>query len=275
LENKYILKELIGFDGGERRGVEEFLSECFSDLGWEYSEYDRTEDGKIFGGILNERAKFWRLFDGDTLVGTVAVREIADRSCRPDTKNDGEIQEPNEAEEMQNDKNCKPNEAEVIQNDKSCKPNTKNDGEIHELNEVEEMQKAYRKYQPNEVEEIKSGKNCKPNEKNDSEIHKLNRIEGMKTADKNCRPNEAEDKRICELKRFYVKRGCQGRGLGRFLMKTALDYAKDAGYDIIRADTETVCKSSIHIMESSGFSQIPSYNENIFAELFYELSLKE
>jgi ribosomal protein S18 acetylase RimI-like enzyme len=216
-KNPYILKELVGFDDIERRGVENFLSECFFDLGWEYSEYDQTEDGKIFDGISYEKAKFWRLFDGNTLVGTVAVREIADTIPKPNKKNDVE----------------------------TPKPNKENDGKTPN---------------PNETEKIKTAdKDDKLNEKSDVETPN---------------PNEVKGKKICELKRFYVKKGYQGKGLGRFLMKTALSYAKDAGYDVIRADTESVCKSSIHLMEASGFYQIPSYNENIFAELFYELSLK-
>jgi GNAT superfamily N-acetyltransferase len=202
-KDSYVLKELTGFDDGERREAESFIAECFFDLGWEYSEYDKADDGRIFDGVSGGKAGFWRLFEGGTLVGTVAIREIADRA-----------DEPKETEKTKSG-----------DTENACKTVG--------------------------AEEIKSrGK------------EKIYGFDGIKNG------------KICELKRFYVKKDRQGKGLGRLLIKTALDCAKTAGYGIIRADTEYKCKSSIHLMEAFGFSRVSRYNDNPFAELFYELNLE-
>jgi N-acetylglutamate synthase-like GNAT family acetyltransferase len=79
--------------------------------------------------------------------------------------------------------------------------------------------------------------------------------------------------KIAELKRLYVHPSRQRDGLGKMLFETGLLYAKDAGFKKICADTRFDRAASRHLMESHGFHKVPQYNNNAFAELFYEVEL--
>lgn len=78
---------------------------------------------------------------------------------------------------------------------------------------------------------------------------------------------------IAELKRMYVLPERQGRGYGRLLLQTALKYCKDHGYGKVRLDTRKDLTAANSLYQRSGFKQISKYNDNDFAELFYELDL--
>ena len=78
-----------------------------------------------------------------------------------------------------------------------------------------------------------------------------------------------------EMKRLYVLPEYQGKGYGEFLFQTALDWAKASGYQIIRLDTRQDRSASRHLIEKYQFRQIEPYNQNAFAELFYERNLIE
>ncbi|MCL2462976.1 MAG: GNAT family N-acetyltransferase [Defluviitaleaceae bacterium] len=79
---------------------------------------------------------------------------------------------------------------------------------------------------------------------------------------------------VAELKRLYVLPGYQGKGYGRRLFDTALEYAREQGFDRIRMDTQKDRDASRHLAEGRGFREIPQYNDNQFAEVYYELELK-
>ena len=78
---------------------------------------------------------------------------------------------------------------------------------------------------------------------------------------------------VAEMKRLYVLPEYQGKGHGRLLFETALKYAGDNGFYKIRLDTQRDRSASRHLIESHEFKEIPQYNENSFAELYYELDL--
>ena len=78
---------------------------------------------------------------------------------------------------------------------------------------------------------------------------------------------------IAELKRLFVLPDRQGEGWGELLFESALRYAKDAGFRTIRADTMRDRTASRHLMQKHGFREIPKYNDNNIAELFYELKV--
>jgi GNAT superfamily N-acetyltransferase len=80
---------------------------------------------------------------------------------------------------------------------------------------------------------------------------------------------------VCEMKRLYVLPEYQGNGYGELLFRTALKFAKASGVKIVRLDTRHDRSASRHIIEKHRFRQIEQYNQNAFAELFYELNLSE
>ena len=79
---------------------------------------------------------------------------------------------------------------------------------------------------------------------------------------------------IAELKRLYVLPEYQGKGYGGMLFKHALDYVKEQGYRIVRVDTRYEQVASLHLINKHRFQRIEQYNENEFAELYFELKLE-
>lgn len=67
---------------------------------------------------------------------------------------------------------------------------------------------------------------------------------------------------IAELKRMYLKPETRGKGMGRELLQTALEHARQLGYRNIRLDTLPTMKAAIAIYRESGFTDIPAYREN-------------
>lgn len=79
--------------------------------------------------------------------------------------------------------------------------------------------------------------------------------------------------KIAELKRLYVTQEEQGKGYGNLLFNVVMEYAKDNGYRKICADTRNDRNASQHLMRKYGFEETLKYNDNQFAELFFELKL--
>jgi len=81
------------------------------------------------------------------------------------------------------------------------------------------------------------------------------------------------DNNIAELKRLYVLPTHQGKGYGGILFKFALDYVKEQRYRIVRVDTRHDRAASLHLIDKHRFRRIERYNNNDFAELYFELEL--
>ena len=81
------------------------------------------------------------------------------------------------------------------------------------------------------------------------------------------------EKKVAEMKRLYVLKEYQGKNYGDMLFKTALNYVKEKNYNKICADTQNDRDASQHLMRKYGFYEIPKYNDNDFAELYFELKL--
>ena len=80
--------------------------------------------------------------------------------------------------------------------------------------------------------------------------------------------------KVAEMKRLYVLKEYQGNGYGRILFETALNYAKDNKFNKICDDTMNDRNASQHLMRKYGFREVQRYNDNQFAELFFELEIK-
>src|SRR5262249_16521776 len=78
---------------------------------------------------------------------------------------------------------------------------------------------------------------------------------------------------VGEIKRMWIRQGCQGLGLGRRLMSRCLEHARALGFRVVRLDTERTMAVAIHLYQSCGFQQIPDYNGNRRAQNWMELTL--
>jgi molybdopterin-guanine dinucleotide biosynthesis protein A len=81
------------------------------------------------------------------------------------------------------------------------------------------------------------------------------------------------DRRL-ELKRMYLRPSQRGRGLGRRLLATALEWARAHGTRTIRLDTTEEMEAARHLYEQHGFRRIPGEAPRQGQErLLYELEL--
>ena len=99
----------------------------------------------------------------------------------------------------------------------------------------------------------------------------LAEIEGMAAG---CAAVRPLDDITCELKRVYVRRDFRGTGMGRLLTETALQRAREMGYQRIRLDTLPQMAAAQRLYESLGFRYIPPYyGEPMAGQRFMEAAL--
>jgi molybdopterin-guanine dinucleotide biosynthesis protein A/GNAT superfamily N-acetyltransferase len=80
--------------------------------------------------------------------------------------------------------------------------------------------------------------------------------------------------RELELKRMYLRRSQRGRGLGRRLLVTALDWARAHGARAIHLDTTEEMEAARHLYEQHGFRRVPGTAPRQGQQrLLYELEL--
>jgi GNAT superfamily N-acetyltransferase len=60
-----------------------------------------------------------------------------------------------------------------------------------------------------------------------------------------------------ELKRMYLRASQRGRGLGKRLLATALDWARANGATVIKLDTSERMETAQRLYEAYGFQRVP------------------
>lgn len=78
---------------------------------------------------------------------------------------------------------------------------------------------------------------------------------------------------VCELKRMYILPRARGKGGGRALAQTAIQWARGAGFHWMRLDSDHELVAALALYRSLGFAPTERYNQS-GADLFFELKLK-
>ena len=61
---------------------------------------------------------------------------------------------------------------------------------------------------------------------------------------------------ICELQKFYFHKSLRGKGLGKYLLKLCLDFAKEVKYNVCYLESTSALKTSHHLYKVFGFENL-------------------
>lgn len=78
---------------------------------------------------------------------------------------------------------------------------------------------------------------------------------------------------VGEIKRLWVAPETRGMGLGRRLLTTIEDAARAAGSKVARLDTNRSLTEAIELYRSSGYVEIPAFNDEPYAHHWFEKPL--
>ncbi len=78
---------------------------------------------------------------------------------------------------------------------------------------------------------------------------------------------------IAEIKRLWVAPSARGLGLGRRLMNATENAARELGIKVLRLDTNSALPEAGQLYRTSGWSEIPRFNDDPYPDLFFEKHL--
>ena len=81
------------------------------------------------------------------------------------------------------------------------------------------------------------------------------------------------DETTAEVKRMWIDPAVRGRGGGRRLLAGLESAASRLGCRLVRLDTSSHLPEALGLYRSSGYSEIPPYNDNCYAHHWFEKSL--
>ena len=75
------------------------------------------------------------------------------------------------------------------------------------------------------------------------------------------------------IKRMWISRDARGLGLGRRLLAELEDRARSLGYRKICLETEKSLKEAQQLYRSSGYAEVPRFNDEPYAHHWFEKPL--
>lgn len=78
---------------------------------------------------------------------------------------------------------------------------------------------------------------------------------------------------VGEIKRMWIAPQVRGLGLGRRLLETLEQVARECGLGAVRLDTNGSLAEALCLYRTSGYREISRYNENPYAQHWFEKSL--
>jgi GNAT superfamily N-acetyltransferase len=80
---------------------------------------------------------------------------------------------------------------------------------------------------------------------------------------------------IAEVKSMYVDPAFRGTGLGRRILARLDGIAREHGCRAVRLDTSDYLTPAVGLYRAAGYREVPAYNENPKADLWFERGLRE
>ena len=88
-----------------------------------------------------------------------------------------------------------------------------------------------------------------------------------------CIALKGTDKGYAEIKRMWIASSQRGSGLANRLMERAEGAARELGVSLLRLDTNSALTDAIAIYRHWGWREIPRFNDDPYAEVFFEKSV--
>lgn len=79
---------------------------------------------------------------------------------------------------------------------------------------------------------------------------------------------------FAEIKRMWVNPSARGHGIAKKLIAKLEQQALEAGLDIVRLDTHHSLTAARNLYLHNGYTEIAAYNDNIYANNWYEKKLR-
>jgi GNAT superfamily N-acetyltransferase len=83
------------------------------------------------------------------------------------------------------------------------------------------------------------------------------------------------DTEVAEVKSMYVAPAYRGTGLGRRILGRLDEIALEHGCRAVRLDTSDYLTPAVGLYRSAGYREVPAYNENPKADLWFERALRQ
>lgn len=83
------------------------------------------------------------------------------------------------------------------------------------------------------------------------------------------------DTEAAEVKSMYVAPAFRGSGLGRQILARLDEIALEHGCRAVRLDTSDYLTPAVGLYRSAGYREVPAYNENPKADLWFERALQQ
>ena len=82
------------------------------------------------------------------------------------------------------------------------------------------------------------------------------------------------DHGYAEIKRLWVAPSARGLGLGKRLMDAAEDAARTLGIALLRLDTNSALPEAGQLYRTTGWREIPRFNDDPYPDLFFEKQIR-
>ena len=83
------------------------------------------------------------------------------------------------------------------------------------------------------------------------------------------------DTEVAEVKSMYVAPPFRGTGLGRHILARLDEIALEHGCRAVRLDTSDYLTPAVGLYRSAGYREVPAYNRNPKADLWFERTLEQ
>lgn len=78
---------------------------------------------------------------------------------------------------------------------------------------------------------------------------------------------------FAEIKRMWVDETVRGTGLGRRILASLEDMARNSGHELVRLDSNRALPDAHALYRRNGYTEIVRYNDNPYAHIWFEKHL--